>query len=183
LGGGKVSIVTFNYDISLEEYCYHVLVNRYLKTPEQAREALNNLQITHVYGTLGPVRTAHGEGRDYGPIGEAAELAKAAKNISTCYEKESVGAVAEARRLIGESEVVMFLGFGYSKENLDRLNFGETVPRSADILGSVYRCPDWERHVTKHLESGRLKTTGSETASPAKDALDSMWKAANIRAR
>jgi hypothetical protein len=182
LGDGSLTIVTFNYDLSLEAYCYEVIVNRHRKTPEQAREALKNLRITHIYGTLGTLKTAHGDGREFRTIGDAQELARAAKMISTCYELESAGAVAEARKMIRESEVVLFLGFGFSKENLARLDFGNSAQKAVKILGSVYRCPEYWRFLGDHLHNTNRFTAMQphpETTAPAMEALDWMWRAAN----
>jgi hypothetical protein len=180
LGNGKLSIITFNYDLSLETYCFEVLTNRHRLDASQARDAIANLKIAHVYGSLGPLDTINGKGRRYGPLSPT-ELPAIAKSISTCHEPESVGAVADAQQLIRESEVIIFLGFGYSKENLARLDFGNTVQSHAAVLGSVYKCPNYAKYLYEHLrEPQNFKTaSGAGSGTAATDALASLLTAAN----
>ena len=88
---------------------------------------MENLHITHVHGSLGPLETVNGSGRAYGPISNPAAYRAAAESVWTCYEEASSDATLVARKLISESDEVVVLGFGYSKENLARLALGDSI--------------------------------------------------------
>jgi hypothetical protein len=132
-----------------------------------------NLHITHFYGTIGTLATAHGKGRKYGPMG-ATELAHAAASISTCYES-GADAAAAARKLITESEEVVFLGLGYSKENLARLEFGKSLQPTARVRGSTHLCPAYARTLQDHIDIGRFGAHSGALPSPATTALLAMF--------
>jgi hypothetical protein len=157
LGGGALSIVTFNYDLSLEAYFFEVLTTRYRKTPDEARASLANLKITHVHGTLGTLEGAHGKGRMFGPM-TPVQLGHAAEGILTCHESGGVDAATAARKLIAESEDVAFLGFGYSKENLARLELGKSVRPAALVHGSVFMCPEYKKTLREHIDTSKFGT-------------------------
>jgi hypothetical protein len=70
-----------------------------------------------------------------------ADLRAAALGISTCFEPKSRDAVAAARKLIGESQNVLFLGFGYSDENLNRLDLLTCIQPHTNVVASVFGCP------------------------------------------
>jgi hypothetical protein len=141
LGGGKLSIVTFNYDLSLEAYLITTLKARHRMSHVQAIEALTALNIQHIYSDLGPTSATHGEGREYGNLNTPEHLLAAANGISTCFEPKSRDSVAAAYRLIQRSAYILFLDFGYSGENLERLNLEKALGMHARILASTYRCP------------------------------------------
>jgi hypothetical protein len=84
--------------------------------------------------------------------------------------------------MIRDSDVVMFLGFGYSKENLRRLDFGNCARKGARVLGSVYRCPDYWRYLSEHLHDPErfVPVTPHESINfPARYALAEMCSLAN----
>ena len=51
--GNALTIVTFNYDRSVEAYLYHALMARFDMTPQDAATALGRILIIHVHGVLG----------------------------------------------------------------------------------------------------------------------------------
>ena len=52
-GNNKLSIVTFNYDRSLEHYLLNSLMTLHGKTRDECAQALKKIPIVHVYGQLG----------------------------------------------------------------------------------------------------------------------------------
>ena len=52
-GQNRLSIITFNYDRSLEQYLLNSLINLHGKTRDECAEALAQIPIVHVYGQLG----------------------------------------------------------------------------------------------------------------------------------
>lgn len=142
LGDGLLSVVTFNYDLSLEAYMVETLRVRRKISVERAREGVAKLRIQHIYGNLGTTLATHQAGRPYGPISTPEALRAAAEGISTCFEPESRDAVVVAKNLINESANVLFLGFGFSNENLQRLDLRNCLKAGARVIASLYRCPD-----------------------------------------
>ncbi len=53
LANNHVHFVTFNYDRTIENFFYFKLLHTYNLTPEKALEALQRIEIKHVYGSLG----------------------------------------------------------------------------------------------------------------------------------
>lgn len=152
LGGGALSIVTFNYDLSLEAYLVATLRVRHRMSEVAAIAALSALNIQHIYGDLGPTRLTHGRGREYSPFSTMADLQTAAQGISTCFEPKSRDAVAKAQLAIKESKNIRFLGFGYSNENLKRMNLPNCIRSDANIMGSMYECTGAAQRLDRALK-------------------------------
>ena len=53
----SVSVLTFNYDRSLEHFLYTALINKYGKTPEECVRQVRVFPIIHLYGQLGEFLT------------------------------------------------------------------------------------------------------------------------------
>jgi hypothetical protein len=157
LGGGLLTIVTFNYDLSLEQFMYDTVQTRYKLTDEQARQSLKALDIQHVYGQLGKLQNVHADrnaegARAYGNP-QANDFNRAAVSLATCFEAKSTEAVAHAQRQIAESECVAFLGFGYSRENMTRLDIKKHLNTKATVSGSSIGFADLQPLVRPYLHS------------------------------
>jgi hypothetical protein len=177
----RLSIVTFNYDLSLEAYLVQTLINRYRWTEEKARAAVESLHITHVYGHLGPVDIVHGKGRRYGTLNEGEALRQI--SIATCHEVASVKAVTEARRQLSESWNVIFLGFGYSLENLKLLNLRESLSTEASVYASIFMCDFGKVRLTQHLRAGQEVHwyPGANRPDPTRNLIQQMFTEAARR--
>lgn len=140
----KLSIVTFNYDRSLEHYLITALHQRHWgRTVEECRKALSAIRIVHVYGKLGRLPWEE-EGKAVNPpylnkpvpYGEQGfrdtpqerlffqrDLLKiAAGNIQIISEgTDETDRLKEIVKLLGESSKVFILGFGFHRTNLRRL--------------------------------------------------------------
>ena len=119
-----LSIVTFNYDRSLEVYLAESLRHTYGKTTSEIVARLKSMQIVHVYGSLG----SPWEGAaDHMPFSLPDELRsefipQAASRIQVIPEGRNDSAtIVEARRLLLEAERICFLGFGFDETNVERL--------------------------------------------------------------
>jgi hypothetical protein len=121
----KVSIITFNYDRSLETFLLEALLHNYqLEPPENQKALQETIQIIHVYGTV--------EG-DYGSVpqdnDECVRLLQAsAANIRVIPEgRDATPELVECQKLLLDAEKICFLGFGYDASNLARLRANETI--------------------------------------------------------
>lgn len=141
LGKDQLRIITFNYDRSLEHCLFRSLKPFYtsVMTEEVYTAAMNQFQVLHVYGSLGPLPWQSADGavpygaRGYGPI-----LA-ATKNVKVLHEGAE-DAVQQnfktAQEWLKWADKILFLGFGFHHDNVKRLNLRETL-RDFDIKQTV----------------------------------------------
>lgn len=117
----RLSIVTFNYDRSLEHYLFRVLETR-RGSEQSAVEALNSLDIIHVHGMLGELTPPADDGRPYSPDLEPGAIRTAAEQIIVVGEAAGeTEAFEHARGKLREAERIVFLGFGFHFESVRRL--------------------------------------------------------------
>jgi len=138
----RVAFVTFNYDRSLEHFLLTSLRSTYGAKPAEIAEAMKRrpLHIVHVYGSLGELPDLGGE-LPYGvePTISGILLRHAAESIRIAGEPGSQAGIDAAESvLMSHGERVCFLGFGYRRENVERLSLATTLPKDARIFGSAY---------------------------------------------
>lgn len=125
-GDNKLSVITFNYDRSLEHYLCRALHYSYGKSEERCAEQVNKIPIIHVHGSLGPLPWQSSGGRPYEATYGPDDIDAAAKGIIVVSEAEDTSQeFSKAFKLISEAKRVYFLGCGYHTANLQRLNIGE----------------------------------------------------------
>ena len=179
----NISIITFNYDRSLEYFLYNTLSARFgLKEPEVV-DYISSIPIVHVYGQLGKPHFFDSNGRDYAPHLDKENLVKSAKGIKIIHEFLDISPELDrAQELIGKSRILVFIGFGFHRKNLERLfarkNFvGETV------VSTFYGKEEGERN--RDIEQIRLNTgvgVNSISIDPyAEDALGFLRKTNYLR--
>lgn len=122
----KLSIITFNYDRSLEHYLFTSLMHRYGEAERECARALSNISILHVHGNLGPLPWQEGEAlRPYQFTDSPQEVLAAAGKIIVMSEKQEDAPIfSKASELMLSAEKIFFLGFGYHDINLRRLKLG-----------------------------------------------------------
>jgi len=147
-----LTIVTFNYDRSLEHFLHRRTMAHFGVGVGEARELLKTKPILHVYGDLGQPRFMLDDNRRL----SAESLAKlgyqeyiggepSSDVVKACGERISIMperdggsiAVIQARAAIEESEVVYFLGCAYHPENVDLLEIHKRFGGSR-LLGSGF---------------------------------------------
>lgn len=126
----RLTVITFNYDRSLEYFLFSALKHSHDKLDSQVAEAIQSIPIIHVHGSLGPLPWQEDGGIDYYPLFRrdqgASEIAKrikvASENIIIVSEAQPQSKEFElATNRIKEAERVYFLGFGYYAVNVERL--------------------------------------------------------------
>ena len=152
----QLSIITFNYDRSLEHFVETALWNSNYTTTtrEQTQEAINALPILHVYGQLAllswQVRNpARDLVRSYRPNVMYPDIMRAARTIKIISERKECDLhndpdFLRAWELIDRAERLCFLGFGYHETNLDRLKIDNSKGRW-EIYGTSLNLPDSEK--------------------------------------
>jgi hypothetical protein len=159
----KLSVITFNYDRSLEHCLFTSLRNWHGKSVDECIEKLAKLPIIHVYGQLGTIPYPQHGCRQYRPLGEDESkeygaVLDAAHGITLLNEKESD--VQEVHNLLGAAERVCFLGFSYHPLNLARLALHNSAGRSREVFGTARNFEVSEINQTKiRLRGAMLSNT------------------------
>ena len=122
-------VITFNYDRSLEFFLYNAILNFYGCTPDDAQAVLDQLQILHVYGQVGPFHHAGLQGgMRYGPHPHPELYVRAAAGINIIADARAESPnFAESRRWLEEAEFICFVGFGFDQLNLERLDVASVM--------------------------------------------------------
>ena len=135
----KLSIITFNYDRSLEKYLFTHLKSTYGKTSEECAEKISSIPIIHIYGSLGRLEWQSSKIAQvrYGAKLDKDIILTASENIeiipANVYETLKI---IEARNKIRAAKKLYFLGFGYHEMNLKRLAPVPDILKAAEIAGT-----------------------------------------------
>lgn len=126
-----LSVITFNYDRSLEYYLTRTLMSIYDRSEADVAGRLALLRITHVYGSLGDAWKGGSSYVRFGSITSEAmhdAVATAASRLEVIAEgRDDSKHLVEARALLQEAERVCFLGFGFDAVNIRRLGTPQTM--------------------------------------------------------
>ena len=143
------SVVTFNYDRSLEMYLHQAFIHRYDLEPRHAWNMVKRIKIVHVYGDLGPLFDDNGNrSLSYGIVG-ATKFA--AENIKLANVRAGSEKVSEIHEMLKEASRIVILGFGFDELNLNALKMGVI---GKPVYASRYSLPfpsmkDAERHFAR----------------------------------
>ena len=132
----NLTIVTFNYDRSLEAYLFNVLINRFSLSNEEALIELNKIPIIHVHGILGDFPAY-----PYEPDSNPNELLEISNSIQIIHEIEdddqnfSNRYFEQAHNAIKNAEKVCFFGFGFHTDIVRRfkINWGDNKERRLQL--------------------------------------------------
>jgi hypothetical protein len=142
----SISILTFNYERSLEYYLFTALKNAYGKTSEECASKMRSIPILHLYGKLGGLPGLEEEGLSFGAAPNPDNLKKGAAGIQIIHEDLSRNPVfQQAHELLQDAERICFLGFGYDFTNLERL-MAYNVSASQHICGTAVDLEGRECH-------------------------------------
>lgn len=134
----QLSIVTFNYDRSLENFLFTALTHSYGASPQEAVDLFKAIPIVHVYGQLGKLHLLDRDGRRYTSEVNKRAIEQCIAEIKIIPEaSEESDELRQAQELISQAKVVCFLGFGYHPMNLQRLRINQTF-RGERLMGSAY---------------------------------------------
>jgi len=110
----RLTVITFNYDRSLERYLDQAFQYSYRLKPEEARAMRDRIKFIHVYGSLGDLNEV--------PWGNVEQQFAAAEKLSLANPRIEEERWEAVRKALAEAERVIFMGFAFWKENLDALH-------------------------------------------------------------
>jgi hypothetical protein len=138
IAGNQLSILTFNYDRSLEFFLQTSLEHLYGAQIEQVKNVMRRIPIIHLHGQLGSLQD--NPFRSYGADIPKDVVNRAWQGIKVIHELVNPSKEEQfkyAREKLREAERILVLGFGYHKTNLKRLGLEELSIKTA-ILGTSY---------------------------------------------
>jgi len=124
----RLTVVTFNYDRTLEHFLYHAISEYYGVARSSVPEVLSSLRIIHPYGTAGRLPWQEVAGSvEFGADVGSGDLLRLSEGIVTFSEgsSEELGIDWSLTRRI------VFLGFAYHRINMQFL-FPEKITPTAD---------------------------------------------------
>lgn len=133
----NVSVVSFNYDRSIRRTLPYALASQFALSEATAQDLSNRLKIYHPYGSLGPLpyETSPPKGISYGEA-DVLSLAKVATNLRTFTEQqEDIADLADMRDSLSGADRIVFLGFGYHRQNMELLTTN-VLPTASRIYGT-----------------------------------------------
>lgn len=140
----KLSIITFNYDLSLDFYLTNVIRSRHQCGIREAVERLEHIPIFHVHGTVGnlPWEIDLPPRYGYSQPTSTKELLKSAESLKVMrgYDKQD-GYFEGTRRIIDKSEHMFLFGYGFHLVNTNRLGLDTC---STEKYASTYGITDAE---------------------------------------
>jgi hypothetical protein len=168
----RVTLVTYNYDRSLETYLSHVIRSRLEHHEHHARRDvlarhLKHVPILHLHGQLGAL-----DARPYGWQMLPSDVQIAANGIKVIHAvNPQTAAFVAARKALREAKRIYFLGFGYNETNLARLKVFSREWSAARRKGCIVRelastCPTGNgcahaRHFTEHADHSEVSPTNN----------------------
>lgn len=150
----ETKIITFNYDRSLETYLATAYMGMFNADEEEAVDAISQLQISHVHGTLGSPWRRDNNFRKYENLLSHSSIKLAAEGIHLVSEDDYIqkhDQYLSAVEITKRHSNFHFLGFAYDERNIKKLNlcsvpdeelFGRTELRlSSEQLSKVSHGP------------------------------------------
>ncbi len=141
----KLTIITFNYDRSLEHYLYTALSNKFDWSDNEAAETVNKIPFIHVHGSLGALPWQHSDdnSRPFENTIDTAHVRRAISSLKTISETSDQDAEYQAARMaINHSRHIFMIGCGYHHDNLQRLGL---TNRRVQVIGTAVGIPDFKR--------------------------------------
>lgn len=141
-----LSVITFNYDRSLERFLTAALACATGRGSEEcAKKVSESIPIIHVYGSLGPLFPGDKNVEvTYDSKGQAQFVQKSWQNIDFVRRGEERNKnFVEADKILHEAERIIFFGFGFDQINLRRLQLSKDMRafHANTLLGTAMGLP------------------------------------------
>ncbi|MFZ2651744.1 MAG: SIR2 family protein [Burkholderiaceae bacterium] len=157
----NLSIVTFNYDRSLEVFLLRAATATFNVSESDAIAKLKTLRIEHVYGSLGSPWPGDADYFRYGWPVQAASVSLAAKSIRIIPEaRDDEPVFKRAQEMLLAAHTICFLGFGFDSLNLRRLDAARTCGEA------VFKGGDGTQTTRAFIASCMGRTPAEQGATP-----------------
>ncbi len=143
----NLRVITFNYDRSFEFYFWRAFRATFNLNDSQADEMLKRIEIVHVYGHCGELRSGVTVVPYGGDDGHFEQAGRASKSINVVAPRTLPPTTERIREIIAQSERLCFLGFGFWRENLDLLGLNKM---SKEIFASAFHLDEGIKRKVKN---------------------------------
>jgi hypothetical protein len=133
----NLAIVTYDHDRSLETYLYNALIARFNLSPEDALTELHRIPIIHVHGQLGAFPDIPYESTD--DVNTIQFVSQSIKIIHEIRDTDAGFCSPEfqlAHDAITNASKVIFLGFGFHRDNIRRLNVDWSASKDRKVFST-----------------------------------------------
>lgn len=165
------AIISFNYDRSITRFLPFALSSQFGISTEESQEISRQLRIFHPYGSLGPLPWEESDGTEFGDA-DHAPLIEVSTRIRTFTEQvEESESLASMRQALSEARHVVFLGFGYHRQNMTLLSNGVTGS-ALRVFGTSQGLSASDREVVSGQATHFIDDKYQGVISPVLPALD-----------
>jgi hypothetical protein len=140
----KLSIITFNFDRSLERALFRMLQSRFGLSDEDAAQATGLLAIRRVHGTLGEcvwLNPSNGRANPYGIRPDHRSfhhaVSIAASQIKNVHDEVDASVIEQLKRPLSTAEAIYFIGFGFDERNLERLGIPDVLKNPGAVINAT----------------------------------------------
>lgn len=136
----KLTIVSFNYDRCIESILYMLIQKTLDISPQEAAEAMKGLTVFHPYGSLGRLQLDDGDGIPFAP--PSLDLLEATKGLYVYTEaRDQPEDLNELKQWVYNVHRVVFLGFGFHRQNIDILASDPPSRGGKMVMGTIMNEP------------------------------------------
>lgn len=115
---GRLRVVTFNYDRTLEVYLHRAIQAYSGIGADRAADILRRAEIIHAYGALGADNEGSTRTLEFRPDSSPGRIELDAAGLRTFSEKEDSASVNVIRGMVAGAERLIFLGCAFHDQNL-----------------------------------------------------------------
>lgn len=156
IGRPDIAFVNFNYDRTIEYYAEQHFSGMFGLSGAELEQAINGLNVVHVYGVIGEPHWSGGAvKRAYGDISDFDLLLRCSDLIGTIGHGNN--ALSDCHRHISSAEVLVCLGFGFSDDNVQKLELKTRLDRNAAVVTTAFNFNDVMRQKVLGVFPGRDK--------------------------
>lgn len=125
----RLTVVTFNYDLSLEHFLFCAMRNAYGIPEDRAAEMLSGIKFVHLYGKLSGNPFADSFNYDFDFDRDFRLVERDCHSIEVIDERRtnSASGFNESITALETAERICFLGFGFDSTNVERLKIPEVL--------------------------------------------------------
>jgi hypothetical protein len=163
----KLSIISFNYDRCFECILHELVQPTFNLDEKQAAEVMKGLLMVRPYGGLGNLHCSDETSNT--PLGPSlSDTFELSQRIRVYTEDMSEHpALGAARTALSNAKTVIFLGFGYHKQNMSLLRI-PSGQRPARVYATAFQEPMPARNtimgrITKSLRAPAIEITDANT--------------------
>lgn len=130
LGQNKLTVVTFNYELSFEFFLYTRIKQCYDADPSDCATIMSSIPVIHVYGQLGCLPWQSGTcQREFGSALDGPMIKAISQNILTISEARTTK-VPGIVSVLNAAEEIYILGFGFIQDNVELIQLSNALGRS-----------------------------------------------------